>query len=287
VNATDENGNKIALLVEVNQDGTADITRSGFKIFVASALIPSGEEVFIFAGLVVIFGIAVILDGDEKTATTYTGAAEVYENIEVASSVKQFIDNAELPIRLPGGVVRPENDPAIGDQIHRGYGWEYIEKRAPGITKHEIGEVLRAPGGVYNNGDKTLVIGDNPDTQYDIIIRLEGATVEGTINGQLIEDPQGTNVVVDRTDRHPVRDDDVHPDSYNKIVDAIQNPDEIWEKGIFRSYVKEINGRWLVVRTRFNGHVHTVGTAAYEGSNYNAVENYLNDKDYDIPGDRV
>lgn len=172
----------------------------------------------------------------------------------------------------------------LGDGHDRGYGWEII-RRTPGIDEQDdIGEVLRAPNAVDEYGPYDIVIGET-DEGDGIVLWLLGNTL--VHSGQFIKDHQGRRVVIDRTNRHPVREDEDHPDSYDEIERAIRNPDEIWESGKSRFYVKQIDGRWLVVRTHFYEYAWIIGTAVYEGDSWEDVEDLLERKEFDIPGDKV
>lgn len=103
---------------------------------------------------------------------------------------------------------------------------------------------------------------------------------------ETVEDPFGNEVDIERGEDHATRDNKDHPNK-NEIEETIRNPDEIWESGNNRLFVKYINGRWLVVRVYLYDGVRGVSTAAYEGPNYEDVKNLLKRKDYDIPSDRI
>ena len=204
----------------------------------------------------------------------------------VTATAATYEDTAVGDVTLPVGASVTASSALVGE-TSRGYSWEYIQREVPGVTQDQMGEILRTPSAVVTTGSGSLVIGDNPGGEGQLIIELVGGTVVKAYSGQAIRDPQGRRVIIDRNERHPLQDDNDHPDSYDEIEEVIKNPDEIWESGRRVYYVKEINGRYLVIRTYREGSVWTISTAVYEGSKLQDVRDLLRRKGFNIPGDRV
>ena len=222
------------------------------------------------------------LDSYSRTVPA-TETSREWDRSELESVGLYQNNDVELPLRLPAGELYEA--PSGEEGFDRGFGEEYIY-RTPGINDQgDINEVLQQPNAIEQQGDYTLVIGDNPNGQGEIGIQIGNGLILNAV--QIVEDPQGNRVEINREDRHPVQDDSAHPDSWDEIEEAVRNPDEIWESGRSRFYVKEINGRYLVVRTRFDGTVWTVGTAAYEGPSISDVRDLLQRKGFNILGDKV
>ena len=201
------------------------------------------------------------------------------------------------PIRLPAGQVYEA--PAKFPAADRGFGRESL-LQLPGATEDTvvegIGDVLRAPSAVEQDGPYTIVIGDeNPFGAGKIAIRLlTTRDVTIVVNAQpydVLDDPTGRSVIIDYGDEHPL-DGPNHPNSYSEIIPAINNPDEIWQRkaadrdiSADRFYIKKTNNGYLVVRTRcttnptkiigFTGYGCTVGTAVY----YNTLQEARNSFD--------
>jgi len=150
----------------------------------------------------------------------------------------------------------------------------------PGATEGNvvdgIGDVLRAPSAVEQDGPYTVVIGDEtPFGDGQIVIRtLQTDNALLVVNAaKLVEDPLGGKVEIDRTNRHPVRDPQ-HLD-YDEITKAVRNADQVWKQGRNRHYIKYINGRWVAVRARFAGHHYTVSTSHPIGQTKADVGDYI------------
>jgi hypothetical protein len=210
---------------------------------------------------------------------------KIEQNDEMQRTYQQRLRvTPEVETYNDGDVVLTEGYVQRRDGFVRGYGWEYIQATT-GVTQDQIGEVLENGERIGGSNRIDLIIGEVGGKS--IILRLSAGTVVSATNGQYIEDPNGDKIILDRNDRHIVRDDPDHPNSYDPVERTIRNPDEIWENGRNRVYVKRINGRWLVVRVYREGTGWTVSTAVYEGTQYSDVEDLLKRKNYNIPGDRI
>jgi len=178
----------------------------------------------------------------------------------------------DVEITLPSGATY-EHD--IED-IERSHGWEQV-KRLPGINQpEEISGIIEAPNAIRDDGRFQRVIGDNPSGSGDVILNiLNGIIVSASYT---IEDPTGEKVEIDPTDSHPVRDDGDHISDYETVEEVIKHPDQIYQNGPNRLYVKQINGRWYTVRAYDRG-IITVGTTAIYDTR-DELEQFLDRKDY-------
>jgi len=205
----------------------------------------------------------------------------------ISPEVRDAVAGENLPLRLPRGFSEAVDDPA-GGHLHRGRGWEHIRARAPGLTRGDIGTVLRYPDGVYERGEQTIVVGDDPDTSHDVVLTVvSGAIVDATVGGY-VEDPLGERVLHDRNDEHPVRGRD-RAAGHDQIEDALGDPDEIWQnsRADRRTYLKQVGGQWLVVAVGKNGGVWTVLTIVSRDEGYSEIAERLQNRGYDAPGDRA
>jgi len=122
------------------------------------------------------------------------------------------------------------------------------------------------------------VIGDNPGADGEIILGiLDGLIVTA---GQLIEDPTGQKVEIDRNGEHLINQQDDHP-SFDEIEQAIRNPAQIWEQNVqngvvMRHYIAQVGGKWVVVRVSWEGTKWTLSTGVEYGSK-SEVQEYIND----------
>jgi hypothetical protein len=209
----------------------------------------------------------------------------------VTATAATYDDTAVGEVTLPVGASVTASSALVGETT-RGYGWEYIQREVPGVTQDQMGEILRTPSAVVTTGSGSLVIGDNPGGEGQLIIELVGGTVIKAYSGQAIRDPQGRRVIIDRTYPHPVRDDE-HANSYDEIEETIRNPDEIYESGRLLIYIKKINGRYLLVKAfrRGGGLVPiawTISTAYPVGSTIKDARDAVDAiPGFDAPNDRV
>lgn len=152
----------------------------------------------------------------------------------------------ETTVTLPTGGVTTEIDPRTGEQIATGHGWQYIAETT-GLTQHEIGELLRHPNAVEQDGQYKIVIGDNPNGQGQIALWLLGGLVTEASSYERIIDPLGRGVYIDEDDPHPVRDG--KDTNYEQIKEIIRNPDEIWQGSTADYYVKQLeDGTWRIIK---------------------------------------
>lgn len=145
-------------------------------------------------------------------------------------------------IRLPAG-----NAIAVPDSVRewRGFGWEYIQRTTVDISQDDIERVLET-GRVVSDGQRRFVVGEGTGNDELLYLLLAEGTVLAA--GEIVEDPQGREVPIDRSDNHPVRDDGDHAQDYDEIKEVIQDPDQIWEDRISIHYVKKIGNKWIIVR---------------------------------------
>ncbi|WP_255191829.1 hypothetical protein [Natronobeatus ordinarius] len=148
-----------------------------------------------------------------------------------------------LEITLPSGATFEHE---IHDGHERRHGWEQV-KELPGIDSvDDVGEVVRAPNAIEEDGQYDLIIGDNPTGDGQVVLRLvKGMVISAA---EVVEDPLGNKIEIDRTDEHPVRDDGDHIPNYDIVRDVIANPNQIWQNGPHYVYAKHIDGQWYTVR---------------------------------------
>ena len=258
------------------------------------------------AGLLLVGGYAALYSDFNQPASSYSADHIVDEQRYTvpASEFAQTYEPYETParigtVKLPSGAVY-EAPEEFGDGYDRGFGKEYIVQ-LPGITEGNVedglGEVLRNPSAIEQDGPYQIVIGDNPFGEGELALRLlhDQNALLVISAGQLVEDPTGHKVQIDPTDRHPV-DRPGHADNWGQIRDAVQNPNQIWindvdhgsATGLERHYIAEINGEWLVVRTYWEGTMWTVSTAPKYGTK-SQIEQYIDERDLDdkVYGDEL
>lgn len=185
----------------------------------------------------------------------------------------------DMTIKLPSGAVESEYSPRIGDTVHHGYGWEYIQIQFPGLTTHEISEILRAPNAIEQDGRYKIVIGDNPDGPGQIELWL--------LNGLVVS---ASHTVYDQTRDEHVRINDEHnviekilnkddwdhsqlgatkEEVLRNLIEIVENPDEIWKDPDQDRwmYTKRmiLNGRELIiVLFVMNGEVRSAFVPTHE-----------------------
>ncbi|MEY7849042.1 VWA domain-containing protein [Natrarchaeobius sp. A-rgal3] len=220
----------------------------------------------------------------KETAKTYDdGSFEEETELVVPTTgiEKEFptsdhrIDSPE--ITLPSGVSYPHESE---DGHERKHGWEQIVE-LPGVNQPEdLEQIIEAPNAVDQDGRYDLIIGDNPGGPGQIILRVyEGYLL---FAGQLIEDPTGHHVEIDRNDDHMIDRED-HP-TWDETEHAIRNPSQIWENdvghGLERHYIVQIDNKWVVVRAYWEGSKWIFSTAV-EYASKGTVEEYIEDRNLD------
>jgi hypothetical protein len=260
VNVSDSSGNEFNILIETTSSGGANVKKAG-TLTAATVFNPfPGDEIAalaFFGGLIVLgalFGSGGSTQAEISLPSTSSG--KKYEN--PAQSVTNNFQENSLPIRLPSGTVTSEYDPALEEDIYRGNGWKYIEKRLPGVTKSDIGQVLRAPSKVSKQGDDVLVIGDNPTGSGSLQIVLnEGGVVISAYNVlEELEFPDDYNgqysdrdlkLLKENWEHNKGRDEHL---SRQQIRKTVKNADEIWHdanKGLL-VFTRFVNGEYHIVR---------------------------------------
>ncbi len=316
ITAEDTNGNEQTVVLGFEDDGSSEIlgasTRvgGGTSVEYPSTAGPLMEAVSITA-MVTPAGLEayrhtpaggdahrryerVTSDGTTRTTEAPAHASPAVETYPtpgahdwISPAVRDAVGEEALPLRLPEGFDEEVADPA-GGSLHRGRGWEHIRNRAPGVTRSDIGTVLRDPDAVYERGARTLVVGDDPDTPHDVVLTVVSGAIVGATNGEYVDDPLGHRVIHDRNDEHPVRGRH-RADGHDEIEETISDPDEIRQndQAVRRTYLKEIDGRWLVVDVGEENGVWTVLTAVDRGDSYSEVEDRLERRGYDAPDDQI
>jgi hypothetical protein len=279
ITITDEKGHTIRYRVDLTGDG-AQLKRVATAGMVITAGSPVPGDAVVFGGLVLIAaGGTLIYEHTLKppepvtkkqlsTETQISDTAATYKPGEVDPRI-------DMPVRLPSG--RTYEAP---NGNKRRFGKEQIVQ-LPGINngnaEETVGEILKTPSAIRQQGEYTIVIGDNPRGPGKLKLWLrDGVVVKGAIQAANPVDPTGEEV--DISD-HAVREDSSHP-SYEKAKKTVQDPDEIWETGPHRTYVKEIDRKWVTVRAYDLGDKYNGGTAVIYDT-YKEVQEFLNRKGYD------
>jgi hypothetical protein len=306
ITAEDTNGNEQTVVLGFEDDGSSEIlgastlvgggtsveypstsSRSIDAVSITALVTPAGGEIHRRYE-------RVTADGTTRTieAPAYASpAVETYPTPGaydwIGPEVRDAVGEEALPLRLPEGFDEEVADPA-GGSLHRGRGWEHIRNRAPGITRGDIDTVLGDPDAVYDRGERTLVVGDDPDTPHDVVLTVVSGAIVSATSGEYVDDPLGERVLHDRNDEHPVRGRD-RADGHDEIEATISDPDEVWENDQAgrRTYLKRIDGRWLAVDVGEENGVWTVLTAVDRGDSYSEVEDRLERRGYDVPGDQI
>jgi len=176
VTAEDEHGNEHVVRIDVKDNGSAEIIRSEVSVAGLPAVggaTSIGAGAFGAAGLAL--GFAVVSVGavvkNLVTTTTETGSTETIEGplqssptVSEYSSLASSVDSAVAAssVVLTEGFVESTDDPD-GGTLYRGYGQELLQA-ATSVTKSRIEHLLTtetAIENIYENGDRTVVIGDN------------------------------------------------------------------------------------------------------------------------------
>ena len=124
-------------------------------------------------------------------------------------------------VKLPSGVVY-EAPEGFDEHHDRGHGWEHI-KKLPGIEEaNDIGEVLRAPNAIEQDGRYNIVIGDNPGADGQVILRLLGGTIISASEG--VSDPLAE------------QDIEIPESLYDKIIHEKQD----WDHSVIGSNREEV-----------------------------------------------
>ncbi|QLG60268.1 hypothetical protein [Halorarum salinum] len=299
VNATDAAGNRMSVKVDPNETVTVpedqdikaavssprQILTGGSAGVVVSSEIQvgagSGAVGMVYSNPYTAAGATVVAIGGTAVLgyTDYNQPAEGFEGdvlsvpvggaVPATGTIETFhVDYAPFTIRWPHGAVYE----APGPGNERGFGWEYI-RRTPGIhDQDDIEEVLRTPDSVtYRDGQVTDVIGETDDG-VRIALRIGDGVIISA--GELIRDPQGRGVEIDRSNRHPVGRDG-HLSDYDQVERVIRNPAQIWEQGRNIHYIAYIDGEWVAVRVRFDGTKWTVSTSVRLGQTKESVQEYI------------
>jgi len=288
VNASDVNDVRTSLRIQPEDDRIAQIDKLDAKVAIAGvpAAAPAGSTVAGGSEAVgsTVFGAVLLVGGSVVAIHDYNRPAESFEEDNVLDQKKRVVPPSnvqygpwdvpgeELTVNLPSGAVY-EGESPIGDTYQRGYGWKYInELGLPGIhSPSDIGQVIKQPNAIEQGGKYTLVIGDNPNTNGEIGILIQAGSV--VIVNEFVRDPQNRKVEIDRHDEHPIRDG--HLRDHDEVKKIIENPDQIYQVGRDVHYIKQVDGEWKVVRTRFVGTHWTVSTGYPIGESKEEVIKYL------------
>ena len=108
-----------------------------------------------------------------------------------------------LEITLPSGATFEHE---IHDGHERRHGWEQV-KELPGIDSvDDVGEVVRAPNAIEEDGQYDLIIGDNPNGDGQVVLRLlDGMIVSASqpisdYDGERVEIEDAVNKIVNEKD---------------------------------------------------------------------------------------
>jgi hypothetical protein len=292
-----ENPNKYQITITDEKDHTiryrVDLTGNGAQLqkvaasgLVITASSPIPGDAVIFGGLVVAaIGVDIAYDYAVNSPEPVT-KKQLSTEIQISDTAATYKPGEtdpriEMPVRLPSG--RTYEAPK-GNK--RRFGKEQIVQ-LPGITsgnaEETVGGILKAPSAIRHEGKYTIVIGDNPRGPGKLKLWLHnGVAVKGVIQAANPVGPTGEEVDIDED--HAIREDGNHP-SYEKARKTVEDPDEIWEKGPHRTYVKKIDGEWVTVRAYDLGDKYNGGTAViYE--TYSELKKFLKKKGYD-PSDQI
>lgn len=283
INVTDENENTASFQIDVSGRG-AELSKASFAAG-GALIIPEPEPTLVgdeLVGAGIILGSIALYGASQINLLGTDGSVETLDAETKLSATEATYQNTVVgDVRLPVGFVATAGSALVGI-TERGYGWEYIDREVPGLTQEEIRQFLQneqAVQTVTTVGGETLVIGDNPVGEDELIISIVNGVIATAYSGDTIEDPLGDEVIVDETDEHPIRDDD-HARDYEEVKEVIRNPDQVYQNGRNRVYIKEIDGRWVTVRVfELEDGTYIVGTAPVYDT-FSDVEEFLDNKGY-------
>ena len=185
-------------------------------------------------------------------------------------------------MKLPSGAVY-EAPEEFGDGYDRGFGKEYI-LQLPGITEGNVedglGEVLRNPNAIEQDGPHQIVIGDNPFGDGQLALRM----IKGTIVGvdPAYEDPLGEQIRLPEhtiekiKDRHP-EIGQTNEEVVTTVGKILENADEIYIDDLgWRMYVTEVGDK-IMFALVYKGKVITAYHPQKEASRERTIQ-YIKDQ---------
>lgn len=245
VNVTDTQGNERMLLLDVKEGGGAKLAAAGVVAGTAVSY-PKPDP---FPEEVVGLGILGLSAGGAYLVNEYLPATgETIRQRSSLTSVERVYQPAETagefdyPIRLPSGVVDSAYDPRIGREVHRGHGWEYIETVLPGVTHEEIGEVLRAPNVITEDGSYAVVIGET-DAREEVILTIIGGLLVSASEQAVYNEECGETINIDNNygtegnPEHTIREDKPM-NSLAGLREALKKPTAVVDVAGKRYYIK-------------------------------------------------
>lgn len=252
----------------------------------------------------------------EEATTTYDGGTATSDPqlvVPTTGTRGTWETPDGLEITLPSGAAYEHE---FFDGHERKHGWEQI-KELPGINQPEdIGDIVRAPNAIEEDGRYDLIIGDNPGGDGQIILRVLEGYLVGAV--QAASDPhRGEEIeITEEAVRHIIEDHDDWDhevigrnenevrETLRKVIEgtAGEGADEVWKEPNQDRwmYVKTltINGREItIVLFVMNGEVASAFAPThetidgYEGHTGDIVEYYIKlqemVKKYAIEGNEI
>ncbi|WP_435064627.1 hypothetical protein [Halobaculum sp. EA56] len=301
VNVTDEHGNTVSLRLDPNEtttfadtvDATSSVALGGLAI---SGVGSTGGGTATAGGVgsvgaapvVAAVGIGAAI-GTGALYADYNQPAAGYRSEAIRGRLNPLVPTEEIiltfpaaetgdelnhPIRLPRGKVY-DAPTGFGENVDRGFGWEYI-KRTPGISeKDDIGEILRVPSSVVRQRDRSMIIGETNEGDRITLEIASGVLVAATTT---VSDVQGRDVEIGENviDKIINKNDWDHNQVGNsretvrsRIEEILKSPAEV--------YKSQNQDRWMYAK-RFNidGRVITIVLFVQDGSVATAFAPTLN-----------
>jgi energy-coupling factor transporter ATP-binding protein EcfA2 len=327
VRAVDNNGNEREILLNITENDDVRLMRSEIA---AAGLTPSatyaggsiigsisGSAKLLALGATTgtVAGVSAILaapisqlfkgkntDGTEEMDTGSMTTSQTYATFSgLAAPVESAVGAST--VSHPDGYHDSVSDPA-GGSLHRGYGWEFVQA-ASTVGYYQLNNLLTHGSNVeyvYENGEKTVVIGDNG----------YGGTIAITIVGGVVQAAQQVNRPVENdgnencvesftvetenevqsdpdndNPEHAIRDDKPI-NSLDKLDDAIKNPSRIVDfEGVRRYLIKKYDSGKVVIfalnknkNPVFNKIVYELGTQLIDESTGTAFDTIVEAVEY-------